>query len=70
LEQGSISKPIIGNSGVFVVQLKTKTAAEDLSNYAGYKASLLNATKQNTQSKVADALRKTFELTDNRSQYY
>ena len=70
LEQGSISRPIIGNSGVFVVQLKTKTAAEDLSNYAGYKASLLNVTKQNTQSKVAEALRKTFELTDNRSQYY
>ena len=70
LAQDDISEPIGGNSGVFVVQLKSKKPAESLTNYAGYKASISNTTKQSIQSNVAKAVKNTFEVTDNRSLYY
>ena len=65
-----VSRPIGGNSGVFVLKVQAKTAAEDLTNYAGYKASISNTAKQNIQTKVADALKSNFEVSDNRSLYY
>ncbi|MDA0779963.1 MAG: peptidylprolyl isomerase [Bacteroidetes bacterium] len=70
MAEGVVSQPIGGKSGVFVVQVKAKTAAEDLSNYAGYKASISNTAKQNIQTNVSDALKSNFEVTDNRNQYY
>ena len=70
MAEGVVSQPIGGNSGVFVVLVKAKTAAEDLSNYAGYKASISNTAKQNIQTNVSDALKSNFEVTDNRNQYY
>ena len=68
--QDAISEPIGGNSGVFVVQLKSKSPAQKLSNYAGYKASISNTKKQNIQSNVAEAVKNIFEITDNRNLYY
>lgn len=70
MQKDVISKPITGNSGVFLVKLKAKTAAKDLSNYAGYKASISNAAKQNIQTNITEVLKDNFEVTDNRSQYY
>lgn len=70
MAEGVVSQPIGGNSGVFVVQVKAKIAAEDLANYAGYKASISNTAKQNIQTNVSDALKSNFEVTDNRNQYY
>ena len=65
-----VSRPIGGNSGVFVLKVLANTPAEDLTNYAGYKASISNTTKQNIQTNVADALKSNFEVSDNRSLYY
>lgn len=70
LDLNDISEPIAGESGVFVVQLKAFKEAEELSNYAGYKASIVNTAKQNTQTFVADALKGNYEITDNRPLYY
>jgi peptidyl-prolyl cis-trans isomerase D len=70
LDLNDISEPIAGESGVFVVQPKAFKEAEELSNYAGYKASIANTAKQNTQTFVADALKGNYEITDNRSLYY
>lgn len=66
----TVSEPIGGNTGLYVIQLKAKKAADSLSNYAGYKASILNAAKQNVQMTTANAVKNTFEVTDNRSLYY
>lgn len=65
-----VSRPIGGNSGVFVLKVLANTPAEDLTNYAGYKASISNTTKQNIQTNVADALKSNFEVSDNRGLYY
>ena len=70
LAKDAVSEPIGGNSGVFVIQLKAKTTADELPNYAGYKASISNTAKQNIQSNVAQAVKSTFEVIDNRSLYY
>ncbi len=70
LEVEAISEPIAGNSGIFVVQLKSKTPAEELSSYAGYKASISNSVRQNAQINTAEAIKSAFEVTDNRKLYY
>ena len=53
-----------------MVELKATTPAAPLSNYAGYKASIANAAKQNIAQKVDDAVKVSFDITDNRSLYY
>jgi len=70
LEINAISKPIAGTSGVFVVQPKANKPAEELSNYAGFKASIANSSKQNLQADLSEAVKSTFEISDNRSLYY
>ncbi|MGB0280219.1 MAG: peptidylprolyl isomerase, partial [Flavobacteriaceae bacterium] len=70
IDLDTVSEPIGGNTGVYVIQLKAKTAADSLTNYAGYKASILNAAKQNIEMNASNAVKKTFEVTDNRSLYY
>lgn len=70
MEKDAISEPIAGNTGVYVVQLKGITPAANATNYAGYKASLFNVSKQNIRANVAKAVKSTFEVTDNRSLYY
>jgi len=70
MEKDAISEPIAGNTGVYVVQLKSTTPAANATNYAGYKASLFNVSKQNIRANVAKAVKSTFEVTDNRSLYY
>ena len=66
----TVSEPIGGNTGLYVIQLKAKKSADSLSNYAGYKASILNAAKQNVQMNTVNAVKNTFEVTDNRNLYY
>ncbi len=70
LDLDQLSEPIAGNSGVFIVQLKNKTAATALPSYAGYKASILNTAKQSIQVNTAAAVKEAFEIEDNRNIYY
>jgi peptidyl-prolyl cis-trans isomerase D len=65
-----LSSPISGNTGIFVVQLKAKTPAGELTSYAGYKSSILNNAKQRIQATTAEAVKNSFEIEDNRSLYY
>lgn len=70
LEKNVVSDPIAGNSGVFVVQVTENTPAASLTNYAGFKASLTNSTKQNLQANIAAAIKGNFNVEDNRNVYY
>lgn len=65
-----ISKPIVGESGVYVVQLKALNKAQELTNYAGYKSSIANTLRLNVETRVADAVKDSYEIIDNRPQYY
>lgn len=70
MDINSLSEPILGNSGVFIVQPTAKTSADKLENYAGYKASKLNNVKQNANAKLADAVKAAYDVIDNRKIYY
>lgn len=70
LDLNDISEPIAGESGVFVVQPKAVKEAEQLSNYAGYRASIANTAKQNIQTLVDDALKGNYGIIDNRPLFY
>jgi peptidyl-prolyl cis-trans isomerase D len=70
LPSGELSDPIIGNTGVYVVKATATKPAEALPSYAGFKSSLLNNAKQSTQQKLAEALKTTYPVVDNRQLYY
>ena len=70
LATGTLSAPIVGNSGVYVVKPIAQTTAEALPSYAGFKASLSNSSKQNIQLTVTNALKADFSIEDNRHLYY
>jgi peptidyl-prolyl cis-trans isomerase D len=70
LPSGTLSAPIAGNSGVYVVKATSTKPAEALPSYAGYKSSLLNSANQNLQQKLTAALKATYTIVDNRNLYY
>jgi len=70
MDLDAVSEPLGGNTGIYVIKLKAKTEADSLTRYAGYKASILNAAKQNIEMNTSNAVKNTFKLTDNRSLYY
>ena len=70
LSAGSLSEPIAGNTGVYIVKAVASKPAEALLSYAGYKSSLLNKAKQNAQQELTAALKSRHAIVDNRSLYY
>ncbi len=69
LEKGAVSKPIAGNSGVFVARVKEKTAAaaDGGNNIA---ESLLANIKQSASFRIWEALKKKLKPEDNRSNFF
>jgi peptidyl-prolyl cis-trans isomerase D len=70
LPSGTLSAPIAGNSGVYVVKATATKPAEALPSYAGYKSSLLNSAQQNLRQELTAALKSTYTIVDNRNLYY
>ena len=70
LPSGTLSAPIAGSSGVYVVKATTTKPAEALPSYAGYKSSLLNSAQQNLRQELTAALKSTYTIVDNRNLYY
>ena len=70
LPSGTLSAPIAGNSGVYVVKATATKPAEALPSYAGYKSSLLYSAHQNLRQELTAALKSTYTIVDNRNLYY
>lgn len=70
LKENTVSDPIAGSTGVFVVKVTSRTPATALSNYAGFKASLTNSATQNLQTNLTEAIKLTFDIEDKRTLYY
>ena len=70
LPSGTLSAPIAGSSGVYVVKATATKPAEALPSYAGYKSSLLNSAQQNLRQELTAALKSTYTIVDNRNLYY
>lgn len=67
LTKGQTSKPIVGEKGVYVIEVTKVTEATKLENYAAIMNRLSNAIKNGVQTKVYNALEKTAEIEDNRA---
>lgn len=70
LEQGKLSKPIEGENGVYVVELKSTVKAPALSDYKSYATALESVKVSRAAQEVYNALFKSADIEDNRSTFY
>ncbi|NNL93713.1 MAG: hypothetical protein HKO66_15835 [Saprospiraceae bacterium] len=70
LDPQSISKPIVGNSGVFVIQPLSTQEAGAPNNIPFLKSSLSTSTKSQVSFKILENMKKRADITDNRSTFY
>ncbi|MDO1501530.1 SurA N-terminal domain-containing protein [Winogradskyella maritima] len=67
LKEGETSKPIVGDRGVYVLEVTKVTDAPALDNYTAVKNRLSTARRNTVQSKVFTALQEAADIDDNRA---
>ena len=70
LAEGGTSKPIIGNKGVYVVEVTKINEATTLDNYQAIANRLSTARTTAAQTKVYEALKETADIEDNRAKFF
>lgn len=70
LDPQAVSKPIVGNSGVFIVQPISKSEAGAPTNIPFLKTSLATATKSQVNFKIMENLKSKADIDDGRSKFY
>ena len=70
LKEGSVSKLITGNNGVFMLQVKAKKVADDLEDYTAYAKQLTTQGRERLGAAIVKALETSAEIEDNRALYY
>ena len=70
LEVGKISSPIVGNNGVYVIEVTKKTPASGLDDYKSYASQLTKSQEGAVSTKVFEALKEAAEIEDKRSKFY
>ena len=70
LEKGKISKPIIGEYGVYVVEVTGKTESKELDNYQSFANKETTDRMNAVNSQVFKALEDKAVIEDNRSAFY
>jgi len=70
LSKGTISQPIKGNNGVFVVQVNNINEAPETDNYMSSKMMMKNYFVQRVQFDINNALEKVYKVEDNRHIFY
>jgi peptidyl-prolyl cis-trans isomerase D len=69
-QQGATSKPIKGETGVFVVNPQSFTEPAQVSDYSPYKLQLSGALSNRVGSEVFEALKDKANVVDNRGKFY
>ncbi|WP_109098131.1 peptidylprolyl isomerase [Aquimarina sp. AU58] len=70
LEPGKVSGPIVGNNGVYVIEVTKKTPASGLDTYMSYASQVSKAQTGAVNTKVFEALKEAAEIEDKRSKFY
>ncbi len=70
LEIGKTSNPIIGNNGVYVIEVTKKTPASGLETYRSYVSQESKDRIGAVDSKVFEALKEAAEIEDKRAKFY
>ena len=70
LQEGETSKPIVGNKGVYLVEVTKVSEATTLDNYQAIANRLSTTRASATQTKVYEALKETADIEDNRARFF
>ena len=70
LGEGTVSKPIQGNTGVFIVQVTKLTPAPELPNYQAAANRIVTAKATTVDTALLEALKKAAKIEDNRATFY
>ena len=70
LENGKRSAPFAGENGVIIMELQTKTAAPSLENYGVYKTQLEQGATNRNSSGIAEAIKESSGIVDERYKFY
>ncbi|GAA4275643.1 peptidylprolyl isomerase [Aquimarina mytili] len=70
INTGDVSNPIVGNNGVYVVEVTKKTPASGLDTYISYAAQTSKSQAGLVNSKVFEALKEAAEIEDKRAKFY
>ena len=70
LPLNKVSKPIVGDNGVYVIQVIQKDVAPALPNYSSYMGILRNQKLNRASQDLFSALEQTAEIKDDRAMYY
>ena len=70
LKQGEFSKPIIGESGVYVVVVDAVTEAPEVTDFTASKKTLSQQLSTRVDYEVYDALKENADIKDNRVKFY
>jgi len=68
--EGSVSKPIVGKNGVYVVKTLSKTEGTAPANILAEKKTLNNTNRGRVGFSLITALKEKFKATDNRSRFF
>jgi peptidyl-prolyl cis-trans isomerase D len=70
LENGKRSAPVAGENGVIIMELQTKTTAPSLTNYGVYKSQLEQSAINRNSSGIAEAIKESSDIVDERYKFY
>jgi peptidyl-prolyl cis-trans isomerase D len=70
MEANETSDLIVGNKGVYMIQVTAKNIVDDLEDYTSFANTLAQQERQKVARLVMDALESSATITDNRSLYY
>ncbi|MEY8850162.1 SurA N-terminal domain-containing protein [Psychroserpens sp. XS_ASV72] len=70
LQEGETSKPIIGNKGVYLVEVTKVNEVTPLDNFQAIANRLSTARANAAQTKVYNALKETADIEDNRARFF
>lgn len=70
LENGSVSTPIIGNNGVYVVKKLTESVSPSTGNIATVRSRITQNLNSQVQLNVMGSMKEAAEIVDNRSKFY
>lgn len=70
MDQGQVSGPLVGETGVFKVEVVRKEVAPELDSYRSYANAVTGALGPRINTAVIDALKANADIEDNRALYY
>ncbi|MCB0559035.1 MAG: peptidylprolyl isomerase [Lewinellaceae bacterium] len=70
MEEGQVSKPVIGKSGVFVIKVMRKPQAGQATNIPQLRRSIAAPVRSQVPGQLIQAMKKNAAIEDNRSRFY